>query len=348
LALLEVQAMAESKFPSRWRVLSWSCVLASVGLSIWWHFHLPTVGKGGLILALAAVLMPLFWENVAVPEKMSWIAMLCILMSVEYRAIDKEHYDNAIAQQKALEAIGNGFTGVLNDQRNSFADLIKKSDEAFKKTTEQASAHFDATMNRSDRIIAGVGDTIKTETGGDSFAYITFTPEPGNVKFNQFPTALGPQFLASITSHGKYPLREIHATMMDDERRREAMEEYNKHPDGDWMRAIQSGDTRYQFPYLRPQSPEGPSGDVELLGVYPLPKKDSKRLSIAFSSLNGYWNETLHLGLVNGAWHQCLSVMGPTVKQATNPFIYCDSDWPEGRALAEKDWPRLKRPSPHR
>jgi hypothetical protein len=75
-----------------------------------------------------------------------------------------------------------------------------------------------------------------------------------------------------------------------------------------------------------------------MLGTYPLPKDDSKRLSIAFRSLNGYWDETLHLGLVNGKWRQCLSIMGPTAKQATRPFIYCDSDWPEGRALAEKDW----------
>src|ERR1019366_5459846 len=190
-----------------------------------------------------------------------------------------------------------------------------------KEVIQEDRTHFDETME-------GITSSVKAQTGGDSFAYITFTPEPGIIKFNNFPVAPGPQFLVSITSHGKYPLREIHATMMDDGRRLAAMEEYNKHPDGDWMKAVESGDTRYQYPYLRPQSSEGPSGDVELLGMYPFPKGDSDRLSIAFSSLNGYWNETLHLGRVNGTWHQCLSVMGPTVKQATNPFIYCDSGWP--------------------
>jgi hypothetical protein len=187
-------------------------------------------------------------------------------------------------------------------------------------------------------LIAGVNDNLKMQTGGDSFAYITFTPEPPNIRINQFPPTSDPQFLVSITSHGKYPLREIHATMMDDGRRLAAMKEYNRHLNGDWMNAIQSGDTRYQYAYLRPQSPEGPTGDVELLGMYPFPKEDSSRLSIEFSSLNGYWDETLHLGRINGTWHQCLSVMGPTIKQAGNPFIYCDSVWPEGRALAEKDW----------
>jgi hypothetical protein len=48
-----------------------------------------------------------------------------------------------------------------------------------------------------------------------------------------------------MTSHGKYPLREIRADLMDDERRTAAVEEYNKHPDGDWLRAIQSADITY-------------------------------------------------------------------------------------------------------
>ena len=131
--------------------------------------------------------------------------------------------------------------------------------------------------------------------------------------------------------------------MMDDARRRDAANEYNKHPDGDMIKAINSADMTYQYPYLRPQSPEAPSGDVQTLGAYPVPRGDSMRLSILFSGLNGYWNETLHLGLVNGQWHQCLSVLGPTVKQSLDPFIWCDSDWPEGKALAEKDWSRPAR-----
>jgi hypothetical protein len=79
--------------------------------------------------------------------------------------------------------------------------------------------------------------------------------------------------------------------------------------------------------------------------AHPIAEADSKRISIAFSSLNGYWNETLHLGRVNGTWHQCLSIVGPSVKQAKNAFVQCDSDWVEGKALAEKDWPRINRGS---
>ncbi len=69
-----------------------------------------------------------------------------------------------------------------------------------------------------------------------------------------------------------------------------------------------------------------------------MPQGDSKQLTMNFSAPNGYWNEVLHLGRVSGIWHQCLSIMGPTIKQAMHPFIYCDSDWPEGKRVAEKDW----------
>jgi hypothetical protein len=69
-----------------------------------------------------------------------------------------------------------------------------------------------------------------------------------------------------------------------------------------------------------------------------MPQGDSKKLTMNFSAPNGYWNEVLHLGRVSGIWHQCLSIMGPTIKQAMHPFIYCDSDWPEGKRVAEKDW----------
>ena len=78
-----------------------------------------------------------------------------------------------------------------------------------------------------------------------------------------------------------------------------------------------------------------------------MPQSDSEKLTINFSASNGYWNEILHLVRVNGGWHQCLSVLGPTVGQAKKPFVYCDSNWAEGKSLAEKDWqfPKTKQQS---
>jgi len=167
-------------------------------------------------------------------------------------------------------------------------------------------------------------------TGGDSFAYITFTPQPNE------------QFVIAITSHGKYPLREIRVTMMDEERRLLAMQEYNKKPGGDWIRAIQAGDTYFQVPYLRPQGPEAPGGDVEMLGTYPFGSKDTNDLTISFSSYNGYWNERLHLRRIGGKWLQALSVIGPTAKSVREPFEYFDHEFPDGKGIARRDWPLAK------
>jgi hypothetical protein len=174
-------------------------------------------------------------------------------------------------------------------------------------------------------------------------------PESPILTFNGFSHPSGPWMLISIASHGKYPLRDVHAVMTDVERQKAAIQAVNKNPGVDWSKsieeAIKSGDTRYHFSYLMPQSPEAPSGDVESIGAYDMPQGPRKNLSIHFGSLNGYWNEELHLGLVNGTWHQCLSVMGPTIRQVEHPFIWCDSEWPEGKALAEKDWAGI-RPKP--
>jgi hypothetical protein len=291
----------------------------------------------GVFIAILAVVAGAvtFWEHPPRWVKAISIFVFLALMCSEVWMMSKDRERNDSDQTAARTASENNFREIAGEITASIA---------------ASDRNFAATMRKSDTITSGVADSIRTQTGGDSFAYITLTAQAGYLHFEEKDPICqqssgsaerdpaGPYFQVAITSHGKYPLRELHATMMDDERRLAAVAEYNKHPKGDWIKAISSSDTEYRCLYLKPQSPEGPSGDVEMLGTYPLPMDDSKRLSIAFRSLNGYWDETLHLGLVNGKWRQCLSIMGPTAKQATNPFIYCDSDWPEGRALAEKDW----------
>lgn len=303
-----------------------------------WAWH-PPVGVYIGILGFLGVLVALTRDPTKIgrPEKAVWIFVMFALLWLEIKSVYRDRNEHDTEQRLAREQSERNFQTIAS---------------GISETIEKSARQFEATMRKSDAIMGRVGDSIKSQTGGESFAYITFTPEPAHVTFetkgavchqlSSRPVEAGPKFLVSITSHGKYPLREVHATMMDDELRLAGVEEYNKHPEGNWLEAIQSGDTEYRCLYLKPQSPEGPSGDVQLLGIYPLPKGDSNRLSVAFSSLNGYWNEVLHLGRVNGKWRQCLSVMGPTVKQVTDPFVSCDSDWPEGRALAEKDWGRPK------
>jgi hypothetical protein len=71
----------------------WATVCVCLPWGLWWYFHIPTPGKGGLLLALVATIMPLVWEDVAAIGRASLILTLVVLFAVEYRAIDKEHKD---------------------------------------------------------------------------------------------------------------------------------------------------------------------------------------------------------------------------------------------------------------
>lgn len=301
-------------------------------LLVYWFWEWPShlePGYAVAILGVAAAIMAVRADRFTRVETSVWIILSVALCVLELRTI---RHDREVAASE------------LKDARSHEEQNFRAIGAGIKNTIEQGQEQFAATMRKSEKLIGDVGDSMMMQTGGDSFAFITLTgPQPPMLTVNDISHPLNPWLLVSITSHGKYPLRNIRAILMDDERRMAAVEEYNKHPGGDWVGAIQSADITYQYPYLRPQSPEAPSGDVEAIGAYPIPKGTRKRMSIAFSSLNGYWNETLHLGLVNREWHQCLSVLGPTVRQSTEPFIWCDADWPEGKALAQKDWAGLKR-----
>jgi hypothetical protein len=286
---------------------------------------IPGVAIG--FLAVVAVIMTVRADRLSDGEKVVYVLIAFALFIVETRAVIRDRNDHDMEQaetrdreSKSFAAIAHGIQGSLQESQRQFA----------------------ATMQKSDAIMGKVGDSIKNQTGGDSFAYITFTAvqaQAFEMHWNNFLAPQGkPYFVVYITSHGKYPLHGAHATMMDDERRQAAMRTYNMRPNGDWIQAINSADTEYEMPYLRPQSDEAPQGEVNIIGLYPMPMEDSKKLTINFSAPNGYWNEVLHLGREDGKWHQCLSVLGPTVKQVEHPFIYCDSDWPEGKKLAEKDW----------
>jgi hypothetical protein len=142
-----------------------------------------------------------------------------------------------------------------------------------------------------------------------------------------------------MTSHGKYPLREVHATLIDHQRALQAVREYSKHPSGELMDAVDTTDMRFVIPYLRPQSPAAPGGEVRMLAGYPQIQAEARDFQIAFSALNGYWTEKLHLRRINGKWVQALRIIGPTVESAKHPFEYFDPDFPDGKGIGKRDWP---------
>jgi hypothetical protein len=285
-------------------------VIAGAFVLQWWP-SVPGLAIG--LLGFAAATMAL--EHLTKPERAIWIAIIFALFVLESHSIIQDRNEHDKQQAQATEQEEQNFKVIANE----ITEAMRRSDR-----------NFEQTMMRSDRIIAEVGESIKTETGGDSFAFVSFFPEPNE------------RFAVIITSHGRYPLRQINVDVSDEERRTQALQEYIKHPEGDIESAIRTANTYYQVPFLRPQSPELPMGQVQMLDTYPFGTEDARNFTIAFSSFNGYWNERLHLRRINGKWYQALSVVGPTAKQTLHPFIYFDPNFPEGKALAEKDWQRIK------
>jgi hypothetical protein len=99
-----------------WRGLSWVALLGFFGAAIWCYFHTPSTGKGGILLAVAASLMPLFWEKISPLERVFWIAMLFTLLRVEYRAINKD--------QKDLADKFQGIADQLKDSTQKAKDIL--------------------------------------------------------------------------------------------------------------------------------------------------------------------------------------------------------------------------------
>lgn len=87
------------------RIWGWVFLAAFWSMGICWLVRIPPTGKGGVLLAVGATLMPLFWDKATKLGQMAWIAMLFLLLGVEYRAIDKDKVDSAAELTKHFNDI---------------------------------------------------------------------------------------------------------------------------------------------------------------------------------------------------------------------------------------------------
>jgi len=81
-------------------------------------------GKGGLLLALVATLMPLIWEKAAPFAKSAWILALFMCFLVEYKAIDKDRKEFAEQQSQAREGQNRQFSNLLNQEKQDLKEIL--------------------------------------------------------------------------------------------------------------------------------------------------------------------------------------------------------------------------------
>jgi len=150
----------------------------------------PPVGVFIGILGLLGVVVPLVRDLAKINkwEKALWTIIMFALMGLEMRSIylDRKAHDieqaTARAEQlKHFKEIGAGITEAIDESQKEFT----------------------ATMQRSDSILTGVGETIKIANGGDSYAFI------------QLGGTNPSEFEMQLMHHGRYHLLDVVGDVTD-------------------------------------------------------------------------------------------------------------------------------------
>jgi hypothetical protein len=142
--------IADSAWRSRW--CGWLLLAGFALLGLWWWWHIPSTGKAGMLLAVAAAIMSARGENLKGIAMGLWILTLFGLLGVEYRAIDKDKRDttNVLALAFAgVAAQANTNLGttlqqatinlktMLDDEHQNFSTVLQTQRSGFVKTLNQ-------------------------------------------------------------------------------------------------------------------------------------------------------------------------------------------------------------------
>lgn len=152
-------AEIEQMWKKKW--LGYFLVGASFALFVWFTWHLPPSGYGVVAMAVVAGIMAIRPE-MGGWERSLWFVVLVCFAIIEIRAINHDR------EQAAGE-----FTEIVSGLKTS-VDQGKTAIVGLETTIKEGREHFDTTMQRSGAIMNGVGRSINTMTGGDS--YLWFEP----------------------------------------------------------------------------------------------------------------------------------------------------------------------------
>ena len=147
--------------------------------AIYWSFRLPSAGEATTVLGVAAVIMT-FEGKLSGLDKLLWVLVLIGFLSVDLRAINKEHAEY-VADQTVLTGNQKTQTDRLDKFTTRLDGLVTTSGAQFSQTMSQ----FKATTNqlgsvqRKEETTANVAKkNLEYSTGGDEFCYLSAYP-PG-------------------------------------------------------------------------------------------------------------------------------------------------------------------------
>jgi hypothetical protein len=274
---------------------------------LWLEKRLPPPGYAITAMAVIAGVMALR-PDMGGWEKSLWFVILLLFAGIEIRAISRDRKE----QTKTFSDIASQLAVTVNQGTTAL--------NALNETIKEGRTHFDSTMS-------GLTDSVKTQTGGDSFCYL---------EFSQALNDVGGMTLVKV---GKYPLRGVSATIMDAAKTAAAVNEFVKAnpPKGDQDYANHVFAIQRMSEVLQPV-PDFAT-DTRFLGGYQMTKSDRQSFQILFGAFNGSWIERMEIRTVNGKWAKAIMVEVPMTKKYRH--FYIDPDYPRVNGkLDVPSWPR--------
>jgi hypothetical protein len=275
-----------------------------IGFSLYWYWHIPTMGKGIGMLGAVAAVMALRGE-IHGSEKVLWIIVIFGLLYVEVRAINKDAKDRE-GERTAANIV---LTGIVRN----LTDVIAENQAA----TDRNQVQFQTMMNR-------FGENTKMVTGGDSFCYLDIALQGSN-------NIAG----ADVMHIGKYPLRGVTMRVFDHEKSRVAVEQLmkNRNPSqvdsGEVFRALDVGSSRQSVPDF--------ATTHRFIGGYPTVAGKSQSMDISFAAFNGGWLERLEARNIDGKWMK--AIMVEFGEPGRKPFFKIDPAYPRKNGKLDVPWP---------
>jgi hypothetical protein len=253
-----------------------------------WH---PPVGVWIGILGLLGVIVPLIRDpkEISRGEKAAWTLILFMLLLLEVKSVYQDRNEHDEAEKESRQRSEQNFREIANGIQETVNELNT--------TIKEGREHFDRTM-------AGIAGTISTQTGGSSYAYLSFVPE---------------QHFLFFAHAGKYPLYGVVARIVD-------LDQAKNNPFGI---TVTVGDMIKGHGNML----DVPKNMTSLA--------DHFNANVFFTARNGGWTETLRVQKKQDGWARAIRVTGEFTTFGKSK-VMCETIDPKFQldpsGQVEKDW----------
>jgi hypothetical protein len=302
--------------PPEWSV-SWPWFVMQLAFAIYVVYtlaHLPAPGVAISVLGLLAFLAT-FEESTSKPQRLIWILIATGLLVTEKNVIYADRLENQGEQADARAVDQTRFTKTAKALRTAIAD---EETQTTKEQTQFQDEHlqFKETLSR-------FNDLVNTETGGNSFFYLSFTELYG-----------GRTFDIKAIRVGKYPIK---APWVIIDNMVKGVVFLNSYPKSPTPRTREEGARLFDAQITAERTPIKLSDFATKtlsVGPYPIaaPQSDYQQYEISLGANNGNWIEEILMKKLPGPylgeppnpqnhhWSQATTVTGDGIKNTFHEY----------------------------